>query len=98
MVVLADMLIDELIELRRVARETTRNYKLSDEIRTELDSRGCFVVDAPEGQIVYHLGLSWTREQFINRIREIDENFRTCLRFKSHTNVCTNQSGATSGA
>lgn len=40
--------VDELLELRRGAR-AVKDYRMSDQLRDELDSRGVFVFDAPDG-------------------------------------------------
>ena len=45
--------IDELIDLRQEAR-TEKNWKLSDEIRTYLDSQHSFIFDTTDGQVIYH--------------------------------------------
>lgn len=46
--------LDELIDDRAQSR-ISRNYKLSDEIRNELDKHLIFVFDAPWGQEVHYL-------------------------------------------
>lgn len=46
--------IDELIEDRRIARES-KDWKLSDEIRAYLDERLIFVFDTKGGQEIYYL-------------------------------------------
>ena len=46
-------LTDELVHLRELAR-ANKDWKLSDEIRDELASRGSFVTDTKDGQEVVH--------------------------------------------
>jgi hypothetical protein len=53
-----DKYIDELIELRRVARET-KDWKLSDELRNYLDEKLIFIFDTKEGQGIYYLPPSY---------------------------------------
>jgi hypothetical protein len=45
--------VDELIELRKEAREQ-KDWLLSDSIRDYLDAQYIFIVDGVDGQIVYH--------------------------------------------
>ncbi len=72
---LIDKLTDELIYLRSLAREE-KNYMESDLIRNILDSRGVFVFDTKDDQIVYHLGDGYTRQEVIKNIKHIDSMFR----------------------
>ena len=60
--------IDELINLRQEARDE-KNWKLSDEIRTYLDSRHSFIFDTNDGQVIYHR-LNGTREELIIHLKE----------------------------
>jgi len=55
-----------LINKRESAR-TNKNFKLSDEIRNELEKRNTFVFDTANGQEVY-FELGGTREDLINKI------------------------------
>jgi len=59
--------IDELIELRREAREN-KNWELSDEIRNYLDTKLVFIFDTKAGQEIYYL----TESYFRNQEREIE--------------------------
>ena len=45
--------IDKLIEIRDEARQN-KDWILSDEIRTYLDSKHVFIIDTQEGQKIYH--------------------------------------------
>ncbi len=78
---LKNILTDELTDIREDAR-ANKEFTLSDEIRNELDSRGSFCFDHPEGQVVYHLGPGYTREFVKANIRAIDKSFQTNKRFK----------------
>lgn len=72
--------IDELIEIRREAREQ-KDWKLSDEIRNYLDSKFIFVFDHKEGQEVYHR-TKGTRQELIKEIqkdREAETLFNSWL-------------------
>jgi len=70
-----DFLTDELTDMRISAREN-RDFRTSDLIRNELDSRGSFAIDSKDGQVVYHLGKGYTRESVLANIRDIDLKFR----------------------
>jgi len=59
---LTEKLTDELVYIREQAR-LNKDYKLSDEIRNELDSRGSFVFDTKYGQVVYHIGSGYKRDE-----------------------------------
>ena len=72
---LKQTLTDELTDLREQAR-LSKNYTLSDEIRNELDLRGSFCFDNPNGQEVYHLGLGYTREWVIKNRQFLDMQFK----------------------
>jgi hypothetical protein len=73
---LKETLTDELTDIRERAR-LYKNYSLSDEIRNELDSRGSFCFDNPDGQEVYHLGLGYTREWVIKNRQFLDMKFKS---------------------
>ena len=73
-------LTDELTDLREQAR-LNKDYKLSDAIRNELDTRGSFCFDNPEGQVIYHLGEGYTREFVIKNRQGIEKSFETNKRF-----------------
>ena len=60
--------IDELIEIREKAR-LMKDWDLSDEIRSYLDSKHAFVFDTEEGQIVYHVK-NETRNSLINKLKK----------------------------
>jgi hypothetical protein len=72
---LKQTLTDELTHIRERAR-LYKNYTLSDEIRNELDARGSFCFDNPNGQEVYHLGLGYTREWVIKNRQFLDMQFK----------------------
>lgn len=72
---LSQRLTDELTDLRVQAREN-KDYRLSDEIRNELDSRGSFCMDGPDGQEVYHLGPGYTRAWLIANIKDVNDKFK----------------------
>jgi hypothetical protein len=78
---LSEILTDELTDIREEAR-ANKNYTLSDQIRNELDSRGSFCFDNPEGQEVYHLGKEWNRNQVIKYREFIDKSFETNKAFR----------------
>jgi hypothetical protein len=73
-------LTDELTDLREQAR-IKKDYALSDAIRNELDTRGSFCFDNPDGQVVYHLGIGYTREFVIKHRQWIEKSFETNKRF-----------------
>lgn len=64
---LATKYIDELIDLRREAREQ-KNWKLSDEIRDVLDTKNVFVFDTSEGQVIYHRP-RYTRKELVKKLK-----------------------------
>ncbi len=68
-------LTDLLTDIRVIARRE-KNYRLADIIKFELDSRGSFCMDGPAGQIVYHMGLNWSREKLIKDIQYINDAFK----------------------
>lgn len=72
---LKHILTDELTDMREIAR-LNKDFKTSDLIRDELDSRGSFCMDTPNGQVVYHMGEGYTREYMIKNIRDIDQKFK----------------------
>ena len=59
--------IDELIDMRRHAR-ADRNWELSDEIRSYLDTQNIFIFDKLNAQIIYHRK-KITRNEVINEIK-----------------------------
>ena len=63
-----DKYIDELVDLRRDAREQ-KNWMLSDKIRVYLDTKRSFVFDTKEGQVIYHR-TNGTRTDLINQLKE----------------------------
>lgn len=65
---------DELVYLREIARQD-KDFKKSDEIRNILDSRGSFVFDTKDGQVVYHLGIEYTRDYVSKNLDLIDKYF-----------------------
>lgn len=72
-----DILTDELVEFRIRAREM-QIWNISDIIRNVLDSRGSFVMDTSDGQVVYHMGQQWgnKRVEFIKQFINIDLQFK----------------------
>ena len=56
----------ELVYLRELARNN-KDYKESDRIRDELDSKGVIIFDTANGQEVYYT-IDKTREQVIEQI------------------------------
>lgn len=70
------ILTDELIDIREIEYKH-KNYLATDAIRIELDSRGSFVMDTPNGQVIYHMGIDWAnnRTELILNIKSINENF-----------------------
>ena len=72
-----NILTDELVDIREVER-LHNNYEATDAIRNELDSRGSFVVDTANGQVIYHMGSQWSnkRKEFLKDIRDIDAKFK----------------------
>lgn len=72
---LKSILTDELTDIREKAR-AYKNFKLSDEIRIELDSRGSFCIDTKQGQEVYHMGDGWTRKRLIAEIKDVNAKFK----------------------
>lgn len=79
--IIEKMLTDELTDIREEAR-AKKDFALSDQIRNELDKRGSFCFDNPEGQMVYHLGPGYTREFVIKHREFIDKSFETNKQFK----------------
>ena len=73
---LTTMLTDELTSIREV-EHSFRNYKITDAIRLELDSRGTFCIDTPKGQDIYHMGNEWKnkRKEFMADIKNIQLRF-----------------------
>lgn len=65
---------DELVYLREIARQD-KDFQKSDEIRNILDSRGSFVFDTKDGQVVYHLGIEYTRYYVNKNLDLIDKSF-----------------------
>lgn len=66
---------DELVYLREIVREQ-KDFKLSDEIRNILDSRGSFVFDTKYGQEVFHLGSGYIREEVVKNYNSINNSFK----------------------
>lgn len=66
--VLTTKYIDELINLRKQAREE-KNWKLSDEIRDILDTKNAFVFDTTDGQVIYHRPRI-TRKEMVKILKE----------------------------
>ena len=52
--ILGDKYIDELIDIRKDAREN-KDWKLSDEIRNYLDEKLVFIFDTKDGQEVWFI-------------------------------------------
>lgn len=75
-----EFLTDELCALRELARASGL-YTVSDHVRNILDSRGSFVIDTKDGQVVYHMGNGWDRPKFLKNIKEIDLEFEFNRRF-----------------
>lgn len=74
------ILIDELIDIRRQAREE-KDWKLSDEIRDYLDTKFVFIFDHKEGQEVYHRTRG-TREDIVKEIqkdKKLEKDFNSWL-------------------
>ncbi len=63
---LVHILTDELCYMREQARYS-KQWKLSDEIRDELETRSVFINDTNDGQEVTHTP-GWTKEQWLARI------------------------------
>lgn len=59
--------IDELIDIRRKAREA-KMWDISDKIRSYLDSKSVIVMDTKGGQIVYHEKKGTTRQDLIDKL------------------------------
>lgn len=72
---LSQLSTDFLTDQREQSR-IAGDYKTSDAIRDELDSRGSFCFDTKNGQVVYHLGTGYTREYVKNNLIEIDNKFK----------------------
>ena len=82
--------IDELIELRKDARDQ-KNWILSDKIRAFLDTKHVFVFDTKESQIVYHRkGI--TRQQLIQtmKIETRAEKMFNCWLYSMQSSLATN--------
>lgn len=69
-------LTDELTDIRENEYKL-RNFKITDAIRDELDSRGSFCIDTPDGQEVYHMGEKWfnKRKEFMKDFKSIRDRF-----------------------
>ena len=59
--------IDELIDIRRKAREA-KMWEVSDKIRAYLDSKSVIIMDTKGGQIVYHEKKGTTRQDLIDKL------------------------------
>ena len=59
--------IDELIDIRRKAREA-KMWEASDKIRAYLDSKSVIIMDTKNGQIVYHEKKGTTRQDLIDKL------------------------------
>jgi len=59
--------IDELIDIRRKAREA-KMWEASDKIRAYLDSKSVIIMDTKSGQIVYHEKKGTTRQDLIDKL------------------------------
>lgn len=59
--------IDELIDIRRKAREA-KMWDISDKIRNYLDSKSVIIMDTKEGQVVYHEKKGTTRQDLIDKL------------------------------
>ena len=62
-------MIDEAIELRRVAR-ANKDYELSDELRLFLDSKRVYCLDTKDDMLVIHDNSIKDREAFNDYIKE----------------------------
>ena len=71
---LSNINTDELVYLREMARQD-KDFKKSDEIRSILDSIGSFVFDTKDGQVVYRLGIEYTRDYVNKNLDLIDKSF-----------------------
>lgn len=59
--------IDELIDIRRKARES-KMWDISDKIRSYLDSKSVIIMDTKGGQVVYHQKKGTTRQDLIDKL------------------------------
>lgn len=79
---LEDKHIDELIELRKEAREK-KDWKLSDEIRNYLDAKLVFIFDTKDGQEVYNLTEKYfKKEEMQSRIKTIENEIAILTKIK----------------
>jgi hypothetical protein len=62
-----DKYIDELVDLRRKAREQ-KNWELADKIRNYLDTKYVYVFDTNEGQVIYHKK-DGTRQSLVKQLK-----------------------------
>ena len=65
---LDDYYIDELVDIRRKARDT-KNWELADRLRDYLDSKSVIIMDSKEGQVVYY-ELKGGRSDLIKRLED----------------------------
>lgn len=59
--------IDELIDIRRKAREA-KMWEASDKIRAYLDSKSVIIMDTKSGQVIYHEKKGTTRQDLIDKL------------------------------
>ena len=64
---LNDYYIDELVDIRKKARET-KNWELSDRLRDYLDTKSVIIMDSKEGQVVYYQLKGTTRSDLIKKL------------------------------
>lgn len=64
---LDDYYIDELIDIRKKAREH-KDWETSDKIRDYLDTKSVIIMDTKEGQVVYYEKSGTTRDELIEKI------------------------------
>jgi hypothetical protein len=77
----SNIYIDELIEMRRIAR-LSRDFKKSDSLREYLDTKSVFVFDTTEGQEVFHMIPPMTRDQLVSELekdRQAEKQFDAWL-------------------
>lgn len=77
--ILEDKYIDELIDIRKFAREN-KNWKLSDEIRNYLDEKLVFIFDTKYGQEVWFMPKG---SRITNRI-EMEKRIKDDIRYNNN--------------
>ncbi len=80
--------IDELIEYRREAR-LNKDWALSDEIRSYLDTKLVFVFDSKFGQEIYHLTEDYFKPQ-LRKPETISMSRRQYVEYKIKEDINAN--------